>query len=439
MEERIEESCDSVHKKLKYHEILLKNQKWKYSAERPSWEYWETDLWDDNADEEEAEGFLRQIEDVTNQMRNGTSSDGFIDIGAQLPYNDVFLPHWKEFADAIEQFRYHPLPEGDNESHLRLCNMELPETVIDLLSNALKSTLFHKFTLVGNTFGQNGIDLALNYFENNDIMVQFHLSNNLIAMRDIKRLSKIIRKHRSIKHVALTSHWYEGFNTYQMLKSIMSAGKSKLTSIDVANNRIRTGGGTFISNFLAKNPILANLHINDNLLEDDDAVAIARALENNTSLCTLDIRGNNLTSKGWKALQKAVFNKTRLNSAADSNHTCTIDFPTILDDNTYQEVISMNGSHPGAYFIFDEDCVRQKKIYNILSARNRSCSNVEHFKDVPFELFPDMVVSIKRCSYYHIPENTPSQDTRDVKPHSIIYEICRYWDESLAVFEALSS
>ena len=36
-------------------------------------------------------------------------------------------------------------------------------------------------------------------------------------------------------------------------------------------------------------------------------------------------------------------------------------------------------------------------------------------------------------------EDAPPQDRHDVNPLSLVYEICRYWDKSLAVYELLSS
>lgn len=53
---------DDMDNKQKYHEVLLKNQQWKYSAPRPSEEYW------DSVDEDEdaaAEEFLKDIYQTT--------------------------------------------------------------------------------------------------------------------------------------------------------------------------------------------------------------------------------------------------------------------------------------------------------------------------------------------------------------------------------------
>lgn len=83
--------------------------------------------------------------------------------------------------------------------------------------------------------------------------------------------------------------------------------------------------------------------------------------------------------------------------------------------------------------------MRQKKIYSVLSSRNRDNSNVGHFDDVTVKLLPNMMHSIQKYSNYHAISGVPPQSDSDVPPLSVVYEICRNWEESIAVFEALSS
>lgn len=58
---------DRMKDELNYHEALLKNQKWEYSAPRPSDEYWNAAA--ENGDVEDAELFLQQIQSNTEAMR----------------------------------------------------------------------------------------------------------------------------------------------------------------------------------------------------------------------------------------------------------------------------------------------------------------------------------------------------------------------------------
>ena len=427
-----------MDEKLKYHEVLLKNQKWEYSASRPLYDgYW------DNLDEDEdeaAEEFLEQVEKYTKAMRYGHGiSDGEIDVSldTSVSYNEVLLPHWKEFANALEQYQYHLNSVPNIKSIIRFNDMELSDEVVNLLSKALKSTHFRHVLFQDNNFGEKGIDFALKYLKGNDMCKEFSMKENEMGMNDIKKLCGIIPFHSTLSIVKIRDCVGEDIDGYGILKSILSAG-NKLVNICLSSNGISTSGDTFISDFLSSNHTLAVLRVTNNELDDNDAVMIASALKRNKTLRLLEIAGNNLTSAGWEALSKAVYDDTSLNSLALSNHTCHVDFPSA----GFEKVREMNGIEGGErYAWYSSTGVRRKKIYSILSSRNRTenCSNTGHFSDIPFELLPRMLRSIQSYSNYYSPHRPPQQDNRDVKPLSLVYEICRHWDESLAVYEVVNS
>ena len=56
---------DDIEERQRYHEILIKNQNWEYSADRPSDEYWESI---DEDEDDTAEEFLEQIEKQTQRI-----------------------------------------------------------------------------------------------------------------------------------------------------------------------------------------------------------------------------------------------------------------------------------------------------------------------------------------------------------------------------------
>ena len=349
------------------------------------------------------------------------------------------LPHWEEFAEALKQYHYHLKQTPDIVSTLELLNVELPETVIDLLSNAFESTHFQKIDMRHNGFGQKGINFTLKYLRSNRNLEELYLVGNPINnIADVKKLCKILRQHPSIENLALDNCKGGDINGYDMLTRIMTAGKNKLKLIDLSNNDINTEGRTYICDFLVTNPILHDLFLENNQLSDNDAIGIAEALKQNTYLSFLRLTGNRFTKAGWKALRKAEFDDSSLNAASDSNHTCSIKYPS--DDSDLIEgldIIEMNGDrhHTKA---FNSKCVRKKKIYSVLSSRNRELSNVEHFEDVQVKSLPNMLHSIQKYSNYHEGEDI-SQVRCHVQPLSIVYEICRNWEESIATFAALSS
>ena len=447
MHTKLNENTDSTNHKLKYHDVLLQNQKWKYSARHPSNDYWNSVRGSDQY--YEANRFISDIKRCTEEMRYGIGESGptkdiHMNIPNHLSYHQDLLPHWVEFANALIQYRYHLYSTEQHDSALFLGGMELPDVVLDLLAKALESTYFHRLILKRNNFGLNGMDFALDYLESNHICKQFVLFDNQFKnMKEVKRLCQIIAEHPAIETLNLRdiAGGHGGMiNGYPMLKMIITAGKYKLKSLGMQGNNIKTDGDTFISDCLAGNPILTNLDLTYNELDDNDVKAIAEALRQNTNLAVLDISINNFRQEGWDALTKAVFDKTSLNSAAESNHTCLIDFPV---HRQHDEVRYLNGhkvytSDPE--FTPNPTCARQRKIYFILSARNRSLSNVDHFdEDMPVELLPQLLSSIQMISEYPRAKDVPPRDTRDAKPLSIMFEILQRWDKSLAVFEALSS
>jgi len=267
-------------------------------------------------------------------------------------------------------------------------------------------------------------------------------------MDGIDKLCQIVETHPSIEFLTLENCKGGDINGYEMLTRIMNAGKNKLEEMYLSSNNISTEEGTYLSDFLTNNSVLKSLCLEKNKLNDHDAVTIAKALKHNSTLHGIDLTGNNITKTGWTALRKAEFDDTSLNAAASSNHTCNIRYPPDGSDLIEGlNIIEMNGDRNFTK-AFDPRWVRRKKLYTVLSSRNRDNSNVGHFDDIPVEILPNILHSVRRYSNYHIPPTeedekfTPpflSQAIGHVNPLSLVYEICRNWEESIAVFEALSS
>ena len=85
-----------------------------------------------------------------------------------------------------------------------------------------------------------------------------------------------------------------------------------------------------------------------------------------------------------------------------------------------------------------QKAVRQMKLYSLLSSRNKMCSNVQYFYDVPVEFLPDMLRSIEQYSEYHVGDNKPDQEDDDSNALSITFEVMRRLDKVFSVYEFLS-
>ena len=125
-------------------------------------------------------------------------------------------------------------------------------------------------------------------------------------------------------------------------------------------------------------------------------------------------------------MRKAEFDPTSLNSAANSNHTCHIVKASKFNGRQYDDRL-------------EPKQVRQKKIYYMISERNRKCSNVQHFDRVPVEYLPDMLGSIQQYSEYHVGDAAPDKRDKDVTTLSMVYEIMRFWEKAISVYESLGS
>ena len=412
----LEVKCDSLERSMK---ILTFDNKWEYSAPSIPTSYWV----DQDLDEEYIEGMeylLEQMEDRTIELRSGKCdirkhillSGGFEDTERFLLYYDVLLPHWKEFANALQLYQ-----NCGGLLSFSICNVQLTPSVMDLLATALKGkTIFKKVELERNDFvnTREGIDFAVKLVKDNPKLEHFDWANNPIErMEDARYLVEAIISHPGIVGIRIENCLGEDINGYEILRSLFTSGRS-FVAIDLEGNDIRTGGGTEISDYLATNPPLEYLFLSRNQLNDKDALLIASALKKNTILQRLRLGGNDITDIGRKALLNAVYDTTNFNAVSDCNHQCDIQGIDLGD-------IPNNDRGPN----------RARKIYHLLSLRNREGSNVQHLnlefddEDDSLALVPNVLASVHQ--YYHGSMFERHSDSDQVRPLSIMYEILRSW------------
>ena len=404
-------------------QILTKEQKWEYSA--PSIP---TSHWINNGFEEQyIEGMdylIWQLKDNTIKLRNGRCdhfphntqniclSGGFDDVNDHtiLLHDDLLLPHWKEFAIALQL--YH------NSSRLLnfyLRNVELTSSVMDLLASALKRKAIFKYVVFdGNDFvnTHDGIEFAVETVGYNPKLEQFEWVNNQIErMEDARYLVDAIISHPLINHIRLDSCFSEYINGYDVFRCLFTSGRS-FSHIDLEWNGIETGGSSEISDYLATNPPLISLYLANNHLNDDDAILIARALKQNNNLKDLRLGDNDLTEIGKNALSNAIYDSTSLNSVSDCNHSCYIDG---IGGNMHDPSITPK-------------CNRARKMYHLLSLRSRERSNVKYLnsefddEDDSLTLVPNVLASVQQYCYGGMHDYSDQ-----VHPLSIMYEILRSW------------
>lgn len=115
------------------------HEDWEYSAPVPSTEELEAMGYEEELDDgaEFVEDLLGQFETTATNLRWGACES--VSIGdnscedSVVTYNDFFLPHWRELADALSF-----LKDGDVLKDFSLMNIELPRHIVVLLKNSLR-------------------------------------------------------------------------------------------------------------------------------------------------------------------------------------------------------------------------------------------------------------------------------------------------------------
>jgi len=418
--------------------LLSKESNWEYSAPKIPSSYWTSGLggYSQN-DIASIKQFLRNIRTLTCALRSGEVDCAEIILtgnddegGFPSPYDNALLPHWREFANAIQMY-----PDLLHEFMIQ--NIQLTPSVIDLLVPVLKGKVDFALTLNNNSFTnpREGIEFAVQVIKDNNNMSNFEwMYNDFSSMTEAHYLADAIISRLSIDHVRLENCFGEGFNMdgYSILKLLIASDKS-WKYIDFECNNFMTRGCTAIPDYIAKNPSLQSLYLKGNHLNDNDAILIAQALEHNTNLRQLSLMHNAFTDNGETALSKVLYDPTSLNSVSDSNHLLHLTFKC--------HCIHSNTDDNG---VINPKMNRSRKIYHLLSVRNKEGSNVHHLNaefvededddSLTLKLVPEVLESIQRYSIPEVLESVHRYQSRIVKrpvnkipPLSIIYEILRGW------------
>ena len=268
-----------------------------------------------------------------------------------------------------------------------------------------------------------GIDFLVKSMKANPSLTWLDITQNPTESEaDVNLLKDAIISQPSIHSLRLDNLCGESVNGYNLLCSLLASGK-RFRHISLEGNNIQTGGDTAIPNYIGINTSLMNLYLADNHLNDNDIVLIARALKKNTKLRHLRIEGNHIKEEGRNALIDVSYDPTSFNSLVECNHTCCIDGH--IDFNS----ISVN-----KYY----ECPKQnmrRKIYHLLSVRNKEGSNVHYlnseFVDEEEDVSMKLVPRVLECVHSYHRASSSSDGYRrtynPVPPLSIMFEILRSW------------
>jgi len=407
--------CESLQRSV---QILGQESTWEYSAPPVPLSHWRG-LPENHIDQ--MQKLLTDIYEYTSDLR-GDEQLGNICLGRPysdilLQHDDILLPHWRELANALQLYNM------DRRS-LRIANLQLTSSVMNLLASALKGKAINGLTLDNNEF--EDIHIVIESINKMGELESFELINNqIIDTKEASDLVGAIINHSSIGDVRLENCLGDGISSSYEVLCPLFASDTRWDQLDLEGNNIQTEGDTAIPDYIASNPPLKSLFLAGNKLNDDDAILIAQSLKQNNNLIQLRLDGNNFTSIGRDALSKAIYDPTSLNSMSDCNHTCQLELDGHMRNDGAEK----------------PQIKRSTKIYQLLFERNKEGSNVQHlnaeFEDEEedsLKLVPKVLerVHLNYDSMIQNAEDDDSDSEEEINsspsyPLSIIYEVLRGW------------
>jgi hypothetical protein len=448
----LDAKIDKKFKQHGYHSLLAMNHSWKYSAPVYSEREWMEKL-EECYDHDEAEYLSEtseKLREATEKMRRGEFPTcdvrvrGInVDLDEDTPIfdhniNNYLLPHWSEFAAALKQFTpaFDVLPH-DLGTHLNFYNVQLNHDAMLLMKDALMNKPFRELTFMtdgnraGNTHRRGmSINAIEDIVNSNKHLRKLDLENNVIYRYDIEGICSSVHNHPSLVHLDLRNCFDNGLHDGdglgdEMLTSLLTNGTLKLEKLVMSDNGITSNVTTLLSDFLATDPPLRELDLSDNrLLMDDDATLIANALRSNTTLRHLDLAYGSITDAGGESFRLVLNDDSTLNSVSDSNHSCKICLDGINNPWKMHRVFeSINDLSK------ERGENRGRKIYRLLSSRNKSISNVQHFGDIDVKILPEIVRAVQKYAKFQV-----ETDGDFVRELSIVYELMRKWEKVFPLY-----
>ena len=426
---------DQKFKQHEYNDMIQKNQSWEYSAPVHSVDYY-LGVLETIDDAEYISGASKILREATEIMRRGGFPDDSIQLLPQFrgfsleigsgyddEVNNYLLPHWRAFAAALKLFTPAlDVLSGDNESYFNMYHVELNNDAMLLLRDALMNKPFRSLSIVNNPDGNAdvggmSVGAIMDIMGSNKNLRSLDIGNTHIPRDCIHRICSSARNYPFLE--LSLGNCFRGTLGDEMLTSLLRWSRHlKLEKLSLCRNGITSRGIRLLSDFLATNPPLKKLDLEGNLLTNHDAALFANALRSNTSLRCLDLSDNRgITDEGGEAFRLVVNDDSTLNSVADSNHSCSV----YLSVNNFW---NLNWYESGNELAKDLEKNRALKICMLLSSRNRSMSNVQHFGGMDIKMLPNMIEAVQRYA-----------NLVSVKELSIVYEVMRKWEEVFPLYE----
>ena len=366
--------------------LKIEYQQWlqSYSTQDIPRSYWISRGFDDEY-AHKMEKFVCKMKEIANKLRKGgplAEIDLWNRSGCMFFHDDVLLPHWRDFVEALTQYAKFAYRKDHGVESFIIWNVELHKKVLAMLNPALKTTNMKGLILGYNEFGSDGISFMSEILSSNPFIEGVGLRENQIDTVDDMRCicNSIMRRpdYPQCQFGLLSS--FNG-NDPELLQTIIDASRH-LEKILISGNGIGTLGADIISDFLASNPPLKMIDLGDNNLSDVDAVLIADSLLTNTNLETIYLGNNEFTHIGRRAMMEALFDASSLESCIESHHNCQV-HGLISDISEINKFV-------------DSGKNKAMKIFTVLSATEDGFFDLNCFGELTYKLIPKMLCLAQR-------------------------------------------
>ncbi|EJK56550.1 hypothetical protein THAOC_23540, partial [Thalassiosira oceanica] len=297
------------------------------------------------------------------------------DLYVSADHDDVLIPYWKEFANAIVHWsEYHA---GEATLQVVIRRIETPDAVLDVLCPAIKRSKVRAFGFTGDGSPKTWrfAKFIADIIRTNHEVTGVGFRSVTLPNEEWKTICNAIRMRHlqaSIMRGFQLKKCFVGGICTEMLKDILT---SKALGVDLGSNGMSSNESQIIAEFLASNPPLEDLLLNRNRFDDADSTLLANSLSSNTTLKTIYVNQNNIKQEGRLAFVRAMFDVSSLAACAASNHTCRI-------KGLGKDILCLNS--------YDEPCDNKwEKIFAMLSLSGQdSFINTALLSEVPASLMP---------------------------------------------------
>ncbi|EJK54981.1 hypothetical protein THAOC_25340, partial [Thalassiosira oceanica] len=358
---------------------------WAYSVKPIPREHWlEKGYAEEYADA--MDEFQDTFKQTIKELRTGTAGERIEvkvvsrlqdeeDLEVSADHDDVLMPYWKEFANAIVHWsEYHA---GEATLQVVIRRIETPDAVLDVLCPAIKKSKVRAFGFTGDGSPKTWrfAKFIGDIIRTNHGLTSLGFHSVTLSNEEWKTIYNTIRMRYSqasiMRGFQLTNCFVGGISS-ELLRDVLT---SNAKGINLEGNGMSSNESPIIAEFLASNPPLTSLLLKGNRFDDADSTLLANSLSSNTTLKTIYVVKNNIKQEGRLAFLRAIFDVSSLAACSASNHTCQV-------VGLGQDIFCLN--------CYDEPCVNKwVKIFAILSLSGQdSCINTALLSEVPASLMP---------------------------------------------------